>query len=103
MFYLLLKQTFLQTLPSSTIGYHIPFLAHVLLAFLFLQLQRNDTIPQGVDRHTTVNREMLREFYFDWLHSGFYDDNKDRLQIEMKIARGLRLLKSMVQDFFLTS
>ena len=48
---------------------------------------------------------MLREFYFDWLHSGFYDDNKDRLQSErelqqMKIARGLRLLKSMVQDFF---
>ena len=45
-FHLLIKQTFLQTLPSSTMGYHIPFLAHVLLAFLFLQLQRNDTIPQ---------------------------------------------------------
>ena len=72
----------------------------MLLAFLFLKLQRNDTIPQGVDRHTTVNREMLREFYFDWLHSGFYDDNKDRLQSEMKIARGLRLLKSTFQDFF---
>ena len=99
MFYLLLKQTFLQTLPSSTIGYYIPFLAHVLLAFLFQQLSRNDTIPQGVDRHTTVNRDMLREFYFYWLHSGFYDDNKDRLQSEMKIARGLRLLKSTVQDF----
>ena len=78
----------------------MPFLAHVLLAFLFLQLSRNDTIPQGVHCHTTVNREMLREFYFDWLHSGFYDDNKDRLQSEIKIARGLRLLKSMVQDFF---
>ena len=58
--------------------------------------------PSGVDRHTTVNRKMLREFYFDWLHSGFCDDNKDRLQSEMKIARGLRLLKSMVK-IFLTS
>ena len=56
--------------------------------------------PSGVDRHTTVNREMLREFYFDWLHSGFYDENKDQLLSEMKIARGLRLWKSMVQDVF---
>ena len=49
---------------------------------------------------TTVNREMLREFYFYWFHSGFYDNNKDRLQSEMKIARGMRLLKSTFQDFF---
>ena len=36
---------------------------------------------------------------FRLAYSGFYDDDKDRLQSEMKIARGLRLLKSMIQDF----
>ena len=60
-------------------------LAHALLAFLFQQLPQNDTIPQGVNCHTTLNHEVFRNFYFDWRHSGFYNDSKDRLQSEMKI------------------
>ena len=75
-------------------------LAHALLAFLFLQLTQNDndSIPQGVGCHTTlVQITVFREFCFDWLHSGFYNDSKDRLRSEMmKIAKGLRLLESMV-------
>ena len=53
-----------------------PFSCARVVGILFLQLSGNDTIAQGVDRHTTVNCEMLREVYFDWLQSGFYDDNK---------------------------
>ena len=34
-------------------------LAHALLAFLFLQLPLNDTIPQGVGCRTTLNRQVL--------------------------------------------
>ena len=61
-------------------------LAHALLAFLFLQLPQNDTSPQGVPCHTKlVQIAVFGEFYFDWLHSGFYNDSKDRLQSEMKI------------------
>ena len=75
-------------------------LAHVLLAFLFPQLPQNDTIPQGVVCHTTINRKVFRNLSFYWHQSGFYNDSKDRLQSEMKIAIGLGLLKSTVQDFF---
>ena len=75
-------------------------LAHVLLAFLFLKLPQNDTIPQGVGGHTKLNRKVLRNFSFDWHHSSFYNDSKDRLQSEIIIATGLRLLTSMVQDLF---
>ena len=35
--------------------YHNWMLAHALLAFLFLQLPRNDTIPQGVVCHTALH------------------------------------------------
>ena len=73
-------------------------LTHVLLAFLFPQLSQNDTIPQGVGCHT--NRQLFCNLSFYWHQSGFYNDGKDRLQSEMKIAIGLGLLKSMVQDFF---
>ena len=74
-------------------------LAHALLAFLFLQLPQNDTIPHGGGCHTTLNRQVLRTLSFYWLPSGFYNDGKDRLQSEI-IATGLRLLTSMVQDLF---
>ena len=74
-------------------------LPHALLAFLFLQLPQNDTSPQGVPCHTKlVQIAVFGEFYFDWLHSGFYNDSKDRLQSEMKITKGLGLLKSIVQN-----
>ena len=73
--------------------------AHALLAFLFLQLPKNDTIPQRVHCHTKlVQIAVFGEFYFDWLHSGFYNDSKDRLQSEMKITKELGLLKSIVQN-----
>ena len=32
---------------------------------------------------------MFGEFYFDWLHSGFYNDSKDWLQSEMKLQKDL--------------
>ena len=74
-------------------------LAHALLAFLFLQLPQNDTIPQRVPCHTKlVQIAVFREFYFDWLHSGFYNESKDRLQSEMKITKELGLLKSIIQN-----
>ena len=74
-------------------------LAHALLAFLFLQLPQNDTSPQRVPCHTKlVQIAVFGEFYFDWLHSGFYNDSKDRLQSEMKITKELGLLKSIVQN-----
>ena len=74
-------------------------LAHALLAFLFLQLPQNDTIPQRVPCHTKlVQIAVFGEFHFDWLHSGFYNDSKDRLQGEMKITKELGLLKSIVQN-----
>ena len=74
--------------------------ARVLLAFLFLQLPQNDTILKGVGCHTTLNMEVLRNLSFYWHHSSFYNDSKDRLQSEIIIATGLRLLTSMVQDLF---
>ena len=74
-------------------------LAHALLAFLFLQLPQNDTIRQRGTCHTKlVQIAVFGEFYFDRLHSGFYNDSKDRLQSEMKIAKELGLLKSIVQN-----
>ena len=73
-------------------------LAHVSLAFLFLQLPQNDTILQRVGCHTALKREVLHNLSFYWHHS--YNDSKDQLQSKMAIAIGLRLLKSMVQDIF---
>ena len=75
-------------------------LAHVSLAFLFLHLPQNDTIPQRVGCHTAPKRELLHNLSFWWHHSGYYNDSKDQLQSKMAIAIGLRLLKSMVQDIF---
>ena len=62
-------------------------LAHALLAFSFLQLPQNDTIPQVVGSHTTLNRKVYCNLPFYWLHSGFYDNSKDQLQSEMRIAK----------------
>ena len=69
-------------------------LAHALLAFLFLQLPQNDTIPQGGRCHTTLNRdEVLRNLSFYWHHSGFHNESKDRLRSETKFAKGVWVLK----------
>ena len=64
-------------------------LAHALLAFVFLQLPQNDTIPQKVGCHTILDRKVLRNLSFYWPHSGFDNDSKDRLRSEMKFAKGL--------------
>ena len=56
-------------------------LAQVLLAFLFLHLLQNDTIPQGYFCHKTLfQKSVLCVFCFDWLHSGLRNDGKDRLK-----------------------
>ena len=55
-------------------------LAHVLLAFLFLQLPQNDTIPHGVARHTPLGAGLLRNYSFCLHHSGFDDHNMGRLK-----------------------
>ena len=68
-------------------------LAHALLAFLFLKLPQNDTIPQGVGCHTALNREVFCNLSSYWHHSSFYNDSKDRLQSETIITTGLRLLE----------
>ena len=76
-------------------------LAHMLLAFLFPQLPQNDTTPQRVGSHRRL--VLLKEFCnlcFDWLHSGLSNDSKDRLRNGMKIAKGLRLLKFMLEYLF---
>ena len=61
-------------------------LAHAFLVFLFRQLPPNDTIPEGVGGHTTLNRKVLRNLSFYEHHSGFYNDCNDRLQKEVIIA-----------------
>ena len=68
-------------------------LAHALLAFLFPQLPQDDTIPQRVGCHTSLNGQVLRNLSFYWHHSGFYNDSMDRLQIDIIITTGLRLLE----------
>ena len=65
---------------SLTSLYHIYMLAHVLLAFLFLQLPQNDTIPHGVARHTPLGAGLLRNYSFYLHHSGFDDHNMGRLK-----------------------
>ena len=67
--------------------------------FFFLQLPQKDTIPQRVGSHTTLNRKVYCNLSLYWLHSGFYNHSKDRLQSEMTIAKGLKLLKSIFQEF----
>ena len=74
-------------------------LVHALLAFLFLQLPQNDTIPQGVGCHTTRKCQVFCNLSSYWHHSGFCNDSKDRLQSEiMTIAKVLSLLKPTVQE-----
>ena len=64
-----------------------------------MQLPPNDTIPQRVPCHTKmVQIAVFGKFYFDWPHSGFYNDSKDRLQSEIKITKGLGLLEPIVQN-----
>ena len=69
-------------------------LARVLLAFLFLQLPQNDTIPQGDVSHTDHYCLSYSSFY--WHHSGFYSDSMDRLKSEMIITKGLGLLEMTI-------
>ena len=68
-------------------------LAHALLAFLFPQLPQDDTIPQLVGYHTPLNCKVLRNLFCYWHHSGFHNDSMDRLQSEIIITTGLRLLE----------
>ena len=82
-----LKQTFLFTLPSSTVGehqptnltslHHICMLAHALLAFLYQQPPQNDSFPEGVGCHTTLNRKLLCNLSFYYHNSGFYNGSSD--------------------------
>ena len=65
-------------------------LTHALLAFLFQKLPQNDTIPRGVGCHTALKCRVLCNLSFYWAHSGFHNDNKDRLQSEIIITTGLR-------------
>ena len=55
----------------------------------FWQFPPNDTIPEGVGGHTTLNRKVLRNLSFYEHHSGFYNDCSDRLQKEVIIATGV--------------
>ena len=45
------------------------------------------------DTITLIHVTVFREFYFDWHHSGFCNDNKDRLHSEMIITKGFKLLE----------
>ena len=71
-------------------------LAHALLAFLFLQLPQNDTIPQGVACHITLHRLLFGDLSFYWHHSGLYNESKDPLKSEIIITKGLSLLKMTI-------
>ena len=62
-------------------------LAHALLAFLFLQLPQNDTIPQQGGRHTPLGTGVLGNCSFYWHHSGFDDNNMGRLVNEINITK----------------
>ena len=62
-------------------------LAHALLAFLFLQLPQNDTIPQQGGRHTPLASGVLGNCSFYWHHSGFDDNNMGRLLNEINITK----------------
>ena len=97
------KQTVLWTLPSSTVGWEpsnqpgrvVPHLyaGTRVVGILFPQLPQDDTIPQRVGCHISLNRQVLRNLSFYWHHSGFYNDSMDRLQIEIIITTGLGLLE----------
>ena len=64
-------------------------MAHVLLAFLFLHLPQNDTIPKGVACHTGLLQiPVYRNCSFYWHHSGFDNYNMGRLVNEINITRG---------------
>ena len=60
--------------------YHIWLLAHALLAFSFLQLPQNDTIPQGVLCRRNLYRWVFRNCSFYWLHLGSCNYHSVRLQ-----------------------
>ena len=68
-------------LPTNlTSMYHIWMLAHTLLAFSFLQLPQNDTIPQGVLCRRNLYRWVFRNCSFYWLHLGSCNYHSVRLQ-----------------------
>ena len=106
-----LKQTFLLTSPSSTVGwapstsltrlYHICIVAHVLLAFLFLQLPQNDTIPQRGGSHAPLGTRVLRNCSFYWHHSGFDDNNMGRLKKLKRIFNNLETSKINIFPWYL--
>ena len=68
-------------------------LAHALLAFLFLQLPQNDTIPQKGGRHTPLGTGVLGNCSFYWHQSGFDDNNMGRLVNEINITKKIVVTK----------
>ena len=71
--------------------------AHALLAFFFLQLSQNGTIPQGVGGHTPLGTGVLGNCSFYWHYSGFDDNNMCRLK-QLKI-NFKNILESKVKMF----
>ena len=69
-------------------------MAHVLLAFLFLHLPQNDTIPKGVACHTGLLQiPVYRNCSFYWHHSGFDNYNMGRLVNEINITKKIVVTK----------
>ena len=96
----LLKQNVLWTSSSSIVGSEptnqpagqsVPHLnAGTRVVSIFVPVVPTKRYHPSVGCHATlVQIAMFREFCFDWLHSGFYNDSKDRLQSEKTIAKRL--------------
>ena len=65
---------------STITMYHIWMLAHALLAFSFLQLPQNDTIPEGVLCRRNHYQWVFRNCSFYWLHLGSCNYHSVQLQ-----------------------
>ena len=63
-----------------------------LLAFLFPHLPQNDTIPQRMACHTTLNREVLRTFMFYQFREWKLPEPPSEVSIVGKAPRGRKLL-----------
>ena len=67
-----------------------PFCTTSEWIWIFVPVAPTKRYHPSVGCHATlVQIAMFREFCFDWLHSGFYNDSKDRLQSEKTIAKRL--------------